>query len=423
MPLPTRTSYDDVPHESLPFSLTHLERLGLVLKWLPIVAQAIILLGGAIACTPSATDEHARNKPKKEPIATGDQKESDPKNNMAKPSNSADQFPQGTPKGDPTTPSTAKAKVFTNPRYTDLAFLPNGKHLLALAPFGTVLWDVETGKMIRFIEKANGAFFALSKDGTCFLTVDGLWDIATGDLIRPIRDVPNQPKAKVKSLALSANKRFALMGGVASDNLLKGEPAAGAIQLWDLEKGEIVRRVDGGNLSVAISSDARFALTCGYNTIQHWDLGNGHLTRTFDYVAATKVCFSDDDKFLIFLSSKYKKWSAATGDLVWDMASPSKSGNPLAFTLDRRFYLTNEQEDGDIDNGRLCLWDVSASKIVSCVSERRRYFSFRFAIAPDNKTVAIGGTYPFLEVSDLESDRLIMALRPVLPDHIQIKRP
>ena len=66
---------------------------------------------------------------------------------------------------------------------TDLAYLPDGKSLLAVyQEIGIVLWDLETGKPVRVMDDSHQCMtFATTSDGKWVLGGRiSLWEVATG---------------------------------------------------------------------------------------------------------------------------------------------------------------------------------------------------------------------------------------------------
>ncbi len=132
------------------------------------------------------------------------------------------------------------------------------------------LWDSATGKQIRLLQHGKRAMViagALSADGKTVLTgSDGggeparLWDTATGKEVRP----PLQHPAPVWSVALSANGKIALTGGM-----------AGTARLWDTATGKPIGStlLHGREVrAVALSADGKIALTWSrYGPVRLWE--------------------------------------------------------------------------------------------------------------------------------------------------------
>jgi len=146
------------------------------------------------------------------------------------------------------------------------AFSPDGKRILSGSgwPEGDAtirLWDVATGKELRRFQPKSG--------------MTGAW---SGDRAN-----------EVNSVAISADGRRALSGGVGAE-----------VILWDLETGKEIRRFSGhtGTIwAVCFSPDGRRALSGSIDhTVRLWDVDSGRQIRVFLGHTAWvhSVCFAPD---------------------------------------------------------------------------------------------------------------------------------
>jgi WD40 repeat protein len=223
---------------------------------------------------------------------------------------------------------------------TDVCFLPGGRQLLTGTPDGFRLWDVGLGREVpRFNAEFNAAgvlpiaALAFSADGRRGLTRTGptlrLWDIDAGRVTRALAS----SSAANDGLALSADGQRALDGltlrnltalqtvwqlddpttPVGRAAFLPGSKRAltlapdGALRLWDLEKGQELRRLrDAAAQCVAISPDGRLAATGGNDhTLRLWELETGRELHRFTGHAGEvfSVAFAPDGKRLLSGSS------------------------------------------------------------------------------------------------------------------------
>jgi WD40 repeat protein len=113
--------------------------------------------------------------------------------------------------------------------------------------------DLESGKLVRALKghryRVVDALF--SPDGRRLVSVDGwgkgrVWDVKTGKCLREFGDRSNL----VYSAAVSPDGRRVLLG------------ATNEMQLWDLERGKLLTKVEGlsGKVVATFSPDGRFAL-------------------------------------------------------------------------------------------------------------------------------------------------------------------
>jgi WD40 repeat protein len=158
---------------------------------------------------------------------------------------------------------------------------PQGRQLLLGGLTTASLWDLAAGKeMARFEEHmGNITSVGFSSDGRLALTAskDGLvriWDVAQ----RKPLGKPCEHRDAVTAAVFAPDEQFLLSGS--SD---------GIVRLWEWKKGECKFRMPGHNgpvKSLAISRDGKRALSVsdegGDGTLRLWDLQKGEeLKRTF----------------------------------------------------------------------------------------------------------------------------------------------
>ena len=184
------------------------------------------------------------------------------------------------------------------------AFSPDGKRLVTGAADNLIrLWDVETAELLKTFE-GNGAA-ALSPDGRT-IAAGGhdrsvlLWDIETEQLTKTFEGHTDD----VLSAAFSPDGSLLASGG--NDN---------AALLWDVETGERLAAFEGTDpsattnewgtykgdvASLAFSPDGKTLATGAGNAIRLWDVERRELLRELDGMTLTiyDVAFSPDSKTL-----------------------------------------------------------------------------------------------------------------------------
>ncbi|MDE0022163.1 MAG: WD40 repeat domain-containing protein [Candidatus Poribacteria bacterium] len=185
------------------------------------------------------------------------------------------------------------------------AFSPDNKTLVTGAVDNLVrLWDVETAELLKTFEGNRAA--ALSPDGRT-IAAGGhdcsvlLWDIETEQLTKIFKGHTDE----VLSLAFSPDGRLLASGG--NDN---------AALLWETETGERLAAFEGtdpssatedewgiyrGNVrSLAFSPDSKTLATGAGDTIRLWDVERRELLRELEGMTLTiyDVAFSPDGKTL-----------------------------------------------------------------------------------------------------------------------------
>src|SRR5262249_32598573 len=200
-------------------------------------------------------------------------------------------------------------RTFTGHTYpvAAVAFSPDGRTVLGggYAPFKDSditlrLWDVTTGKVVRNFASHWVESVAFSPDGRTVLCGDfegaiWVWEVASGK--RSHLFGPSQP---VFSVAFLPDGRTALSCG------------DGFVRLTDVATGNVIRtfgQFGGRNLSVASSSDGRFALSGqGDGLLRLWNIDTGALVRDFPSHSDAfplSVAFSRDGRTA--LSGHYDK--------------------------------------------------------------------------------------------------------------------
>src|SRR5207247_317835 len=133
------------------------------------------------------------------------------------------------------------------------------------------------------------------------------------------------------------------------------------LQLWDSAKGKIICPLfghKGAVYSVALSHDGNLGLSASLDTptqrsIKLWDVPKNKLIRDHEILyekesglnPEEKIDFSRDGKLIYSMGKTFRAWEVESGKLIQSFENLGKTGQILAFSPDKRFYLTQEFED------------------------------------------------------------------------------
>jgi WD40 repeat protein len=188
-----------------------------------------------------------------------------------------------------------------------VALSPDGQTLAVSSEFGEAkifLWDIQTGKLSRTLD-GNADWVPLmlfSPDGQTLLSnvydkdllKSQIWDLKTGDQIRPIPTYSDSLSGLVYSLAYSKDGHMVARSG-----------AEGTVKIWNLRTGQLIQTINNppiGVSSIAFSPNGQTLATGSPDQrVKLWDLRTGQLLRIL-HAHSTKVdsvTFSADGQTLV----------------------------------------------------------------------------------------------------------------------------
>jgi WD40 repeat protein/transcriptional regulator with XRE-family HTH domain len=188
-------------------------------------------------------------------------------------------------------------------------FVPSSRHIFASGERGAYLLDAESGEQLHVFEAADNATFINEiYSGLVGVSSDGrygalhektsneqhivyVWDLETGDLV--FKSEPH-PSDHVTSFAFSEGSRYFAWGGLGN-----------IVYVRDLHSGEEVIRLSHLDSlhGIDFSSDNRFLLTStGGDGVLLWDLEKGDIVRRFlaGSGQAGFVRFVEEDSFVMY---------------------------------------------------------------------------------------------------------------------------
>jgi WD40 repeat protein len=311
------------------------------------------------------------------------------------------------------------------PSVTDVVFLPDGKRLLSVSDYGVVLWDVDKSRVLRIMEKSRfvAADLGLSSNGK--LVVGGgrafmIWDVETGKMVKKIDSRQGGPFAYAISLK---GDRVLVGGGGELGAFRDPKVLYDVLQVWDVKTGSLLHSLLGHRLpvlSVALSPDEKWALSNSPDgTVKLWNVADGKLVKNLktEDKKGGQVFFSRDGKRAYYLGFMIKIWDLASEKVIesFEKAGPNIFAH---YPPDLRISIV-----ADNSKGVLSLWSVFERKLVRTLERKikKNREILKVGFSPTGKWAAVAGEDQLLQVFDLETGTMHKNLR--LPEEILYPSP
>lgn len=289
---------------------------------------------------------------------------------------------------------------------TSVAFSPCGAILASASHSSRIkLWSTTTGADLGTLDggdKSATTFVRFSSNGKTLASAHGtgvvrLWDVSTKNKTATLKsalDLTDISRISVEPLIGQDLARLGHLGSVLSVSFtpdgkaLVATGSDGAIKVWDLPSGNVVRTLVGGRPASTFAlapNGLTLGIGCADGTVEFWDMQTSRrqwsLAAHSNGYKVTSVAFSPDCTTLA--TAVGKEWySGAPGEVkLWDVGSAKQLAVLLghkgavmsvAFSPERRMIASGSEDK------TIILWDISTaapivtlkghSQPVSCVA-------------------------------------------------------
>ena len=322
------------------------------------------------------------------------------------------------------------------------AFSPDGTRIIAGVGHSVAIWDVATGERLLNREGTHDepvSTVAYSPDGHTVATGTGgsvrVWDAKSGRQ-RFSRRLGHE--AYVHDLAFTPDGRLLIAAGDRSDV----ESPGGIVHLWNVETGDLVREIRTGDadrwrgsaLEIAVSGDGkRLAIAearSNNRKIQLWDITTGRHLAMYppgdEFVWQTSdLRFSPDGRYIwcVCGNSHVYRWDTEGNEhfsFVADWRPPAER-DPKKWpqVSDARFTSDASTLVTVADNQIFHFWDTTTGKLRFTMELTKLEKGTRFALSPDDSTIAVSNKYHLDEpgedeitIWDILSRKQLLTLQP-----------
>jgi RNA polymerase sigma factor (sigma-70 family) len=289
------------------------------------------------------------------------------------------------------------------------AISPGGK-VLATGGWDEIrLWDLATGKLLREIRDGNrtkewcalvfapdGRWVAgAGRESVC------IWDTATG---RRLRELP----ASGQTIACSKDGK-----------LLAASLGNGSIAVWNTATGKQTAELRQGNadrfFSIAFTADDTGLVTLSESRrVCHWDLAESKLRKAINLPIPSNsgTVLSPDGQTLAVTPNPINPngvppegptslWDTTTGkERLKLQGALARTGFGMAFSADGKTLATNATGPYELhDETTIALWDAITGKLLRRLNLSTRYVT-SLDFSPDGRTLLTTGHEPVLRLWD-----------------------
>ncbi len=297
-------------------------------------------------------------------------------------------------------------------RVFSVAFSPDGKVVAGGAYLGVKLWNIETGKEVKFKggTTVRAGSIAFSPDGKTFASASAdrfggtpgavtLWDIETGKDLATLHGHTERIPAVV----------FSPDGTTIASGLRDR-----TVKLWNVKTGENIHTYrGGGGYAVAFSPDGKTLAARSWKDIKLWEVATRKNISTIpigreQLTTSTALAFSPDSQVLAWGTRDQVKLRKYTPKSLFGfmrntvtLKGHTNEVRSVAFSPDGKVLASS------VGAGTVKLWDTETGANIATLGGAGGPVVF----SPDGRMLASCGNVQEIKLWNLETQAAIMALR------------
>ncbi len=236
-------------------------------------------------------------------------------------------------------------KAFVDTLSLEVPFNPfDSKEFVALAPTGKQVLLETLGD---FIQETSGGINRITNYGSGTME---LWDLEKNEVVTTFTG----PNSGVMDAVFSADGKKLVAGS-----------RDGIVRVWDVTTGSLLNEIGKSRLTSVrqnefFANDRQLLTKADDNKVRIWDLNSGRIQRSFDTPAAWgyRTHYSNDKS--IFLSTD------ADSIYIWDAKSLEIKKSLASLQINERslVFSTNSQKLAGINsNNELIIWELNTGKV------------------------------------------------------------